>query len=87
MLDCVSVVSTAQAVMAKDAHHAAELTHWTLLRKVEISLFMLVTILAAAAVTFCDSVLAPFLQVHSLSRFLIQELRETCEAQYMLFSR
>jgi len=45
------------------AHHStAHITHWSLLGHLEISLLMLVSVLSAAAITFCDSVLAPFLQ-------------------------
>ena len=44
-------------------HSVATMTQWTLLSHLEISLLMLVTVLSAAAITFCDSVLAPFLQV------------------------
>lgn len=55
--------STAQKGPLVALHKAQDLTLWTLLRHLEITLFMLVTVLSAAAVTFYDSVLAPFLQV------------------------
>lgn len=56
-------VSAVQRGPYVEAHQARHVTHWTLLRHLDIALFMLVTVLSAAAVTFCDSVLAPFLQV------------------------
>ena len=58
-----ATVSAVQRGPYVEAHQARHVTHWTLLRHLDIALFMLVTVLSAAAVTFCDSVLAPFLQV------------------------
>ena len=55
-------------------HGVATMTHWTLLSHLEISLLMLVTVLSAAAITFCDSVLAPFLQVDLLPSSPLQML-------------
>ena len=55
-------------------HGVATMTHWTLLSHLEISLLMLVTVLSAAAITFCDSVLAPFLQVDLLPLTPLQML-------------
>ena len=64
-------VCTADQKKVAPVHHdVADVTPWTLLSKLEISLLMLVTVLSAAAITFCDSVLAPFLQVTPTPHFL-----------------
>ena len=64
-------------------HSTATVTHWTLLSQLEISLLMLVTVLSAAAITFCDSVLAPFLQVGLLPPKPCQMQNSLCLDTYL----
>lgn len=53
------------------------MTHWTLLSYLEVSLLMLVTVLSAAAITFFDSILEPFLQASSLRLYKLASGRHS----------